>query len=88
MNWSRYNVSAETDNFEFLDQIYPKRYFQSKTKQKTVLGLQAFAFYVVNVNSTVVSKHSAGLKDLIILKILKEELVMSCLLGSFYFNIV
>ena len=87
MNWCRYNVSAKTDNFEFLDQIYPKRSFQSKTEQ-AVLGLQAFAFYVVNVNSTVVFKHSEGLKDLIILKMLKEELVTSCLLGSLYFNIV
>ena len=33
-----------------------KRYFQSKTEQ-AVQGLQAFAFSVVNVNSTVVFKH-------------------------------
>ena len=64
-----------------------KRYFQSKTEQ-AVQGLQAFAFYVVNVNSTVVFKHFEDLKDLIILSILKEKLVMSCLLGSFYLNIV
>ena len=43
-----------------------KRYFQSKTEQ-TVHGLQAFAFCVVNVNSTVVFKHFEDLKDFIIL---------------------
>ena len=60
-----------------------KVYFQSKTEQ-TVQGLQAFAFNVANVNSTVVFKHFEYLKDLIIWNILKEKLVMSCLLASFY----
>ena len=121
-------MSAETDNVDFLDQICPKRYFQSKTEkvnititmevcifelvlstklqlkqiilsswtkftpkryfQKTeqpVQGLQAFAFCVVNVNSAVVFKH---FEDLIILMILEEKLVMSCLLGSFCLKIV
>ena len=59
-----------------------KTYFQSKIEQ-AVQGLQAFAFCVLNVNSTVVD-----LKDHIILKILKEKLVISCLLGSFYLKIV
>ena len=53
-----------------------------KTEQ-AVQGLQAFAFCVVNVNSTVVFKHFEDLKDFIILNILKEKLIMSCLLGSF-----
>ena len=53
-----------------------------KTKQ-TVLALKVFAFYEVNVNSSVVFKHFGDLKDLIILKILKERLVMSFRLGSF-----
>ena len=39
-------------------------------------GQQAFAFYVINVNSTVVFKHFEDLKDLIILNILKEKLVV------------
>ena len=56
--------------------------------EEAVQGLQAFAFCVVNVNSTVVFKHFEDLKDLIILNILKEKLVMSCLLGSFYHKIV
>ena len=43
-----------------------KRYFLLKTEQ-AVQGLQAFAFCVVNVNSTVVFKHSEDLKDLMIL---------------------
>ena len=43
---------------------------------------------MVNFNSTVVSKHFKDLKDLIILNILKEQFVMSCLLGSFYLKIV
>ena len=47
-----------------------------------------FAFCVVNVNSAVVLKHFEDLRDLIILKILKEKLVMPCLLGSFYLKIV
>ena len=64
-----------------------KSYFQSKTEQ-AVQGLQAFDFYVVNVNSTVAFKHFEDLKDLIILNILKEKLVMSCPLRSFYLNFV
>ena len=71
----------------FWTKFTQKRYFQLKTEQ-AVQGLQAFAFCVVNVNSTVVFKHFEDLKDLIILNILKEKLVMSCLLGSFYFKIV
>ena len=58
------------------------------TTEQAVQGLQAFAFYVVNVNSSVVFKHFEDLKDLIILSILKEILVMFCLLGSFYLKIV
>ena len=50
--------------------------------EQAVLGLQAFAFCVVNVNSTVVFKYTEDLKDLIILNILKEKLIMSCPLGS------
>ena len=65
----------------------PKRYFQSKTEQE-VQKLQAFAFYVVKVNSTVVFKHFEDTKNLIILNILKEKLVMSCLRSSFYLNSV
>ena len=70
-----------------LDQVYPKRYFQLKT-EKAVQGLQVFAFCVVNINSTDVVKHFEGLKDLIILNILKAKLVMSCFLGTFYLKIV
>ena len=62
-------------------------YFQSKTEQP-VQRLQAFAFCVVNVNSTVVLKYFEDLKDLIIWDILKEKLVMPCLLGSLYLKIV
>ena len=71
----------------FWTKFTQKRYFQLKTEQ-AVQGLQAFAFCVVNVNSTVVFKHFEDLKDLIILNILKEKLVMSSLMGSFYLNIV
>ena len=45
-----------------------KRYFQSKTEQG-VQELQAFSFYVANVNSAVVFKHFKDLKSLLILKI-------------------
>ena len=53
--------------------------FWTKFTQKKVFPVEnrtssqttTFAFYVVNVNSTVVFKHSECLKDLIILKILK-----------------
>ena len=58
-----------------------------KTEQ-VVQGLDAFAFCVVSVNSTVVYKHFEDLKDLIILNILKEIWDMSCLLGYFYLKIV
>ena len=40
-----------------------KRYFRLK-KEQAGQGLQAFAFYVVNINSTVVFKHIADLRDL------------------------
>ena len=72
--------------FSFWTKFTQKRYFQLKTGQ-AVQGLQTFAFYVVNVNSIVVFKHFEDLKDLIILNILKEKLVMFCLLGFFYLNI-
>ena len=63
-----------------------KRYFQLKTEQ-AVQRLQALAFCVVNFNSTVVLKPFEDLKDLIIWNILKEKLVMSCLLASFYLKL-
>ena len=45
----------------FWTKFTQKRYFQLKTEQ-AVQGLQAFAFYVVNVNSAVVFKHFEDLK--------------------------
>ena len=71
----------------FWTKFTQKRYFKLKREQ-AVQGLQAFAFRVVNVNSTVVFKHFEDLKYLIILNILKEKLIMSFLLGSFYPKIV
>ena len=71
----------------FWTKFTQKRYFLLKTEQ-AVQGLQIFGFCVVNVHSTVVFKHFEDLKDLIVLKILKEKLVMSCLLRSFYLKIV
>ena len=71
----------------FWTKFTQKRYFQLKTEQ-AVQGLQAFDFCVINVHSTVVFKHFEDLKYLIILNILKEKLVMSCLLGSFYLKVV
>ena len=49
-----------------------------KTEQ-AVQGLLAFTVCVVNVNSTVAFTHFEELKDLVILNILKEKLVMSFL---------
>ena len=66
--------------------------FCTKFPQKKVFPVEnrtmsprntSLCIYIVNVNSTVVFKHFEDLKDLIILSILKEKLVMSCLLGSF-----
>ena len=75
-------------NFEFLDQIYPKKsYFQLKIEQ-AVQGLQAFAFCCSKCWFNYCFKHFEGLKDLLILNILKEKLVMSFLLGSFYLKIL
>ena len=71
----------------FWTKFTQKRYFQSKTDQ-AVPGLQAFAFCVVNFNSTVVFEHFEDLKSLIILNISKEKLVISCLLSLFYLKIV
>ena len=72
---------------KFLSKLTQERDFQLKTEE-AVQGLQAFAFYVVNVNSVIVFKHFEDPKDLIILNISKEKLVMSILLGSFYLKIV
>ena len=48
-----------------MDQIYPpQKYFQLKAEQ-AVQRLQAFAFCVVNVNSTVVFEHFEDLKSLL-----------------------
>ena len=44
------------------------KFIPKRSKEQTVKGLQAFAFCVVNFNSSVVFKHSQGLTDLIILK--------------------
>ena len=68
----------------FWTKFTEKKYFHLKTKQ-AVQGLQAFAFCVVNVKSTVVFKH---FEDLIIVNIPKEKLVISWLLSSFYLKIV
>ena len=63
-------------------------YLTQETEQ-AVQELQAFANNgVVNVNSTVVFKNFEDLKDLIVWNILKEKLLKSCLLGSFYLKIV
>ena len=62
------------------------RFFQLKTEQ-AVQGLQVFAFCAVKVNSPVVFQHFEGLINLIISNILKEKLVISFLLGSFYLKI-
>ena len=71
----------------FWTKFTQKRYFQSETEQ-AVQGLQAHDFYIVNVYSTIVFNHFEDLKDLIVLNILKEKFVMSCLLASFYLRIV
>ena len=67
----------------FWTKFTQKCYFQLKTEQ-AVQALQAFAFCVVKVNLTVVFEHFEDLRNLIILNISKEKLVISCLLGSFY----
>ena len=45
-------------------------------------------FFIVKISSTVVFKQFEDLRDVIILDILKEKLVMSCLEGFFYLKIV
>ena len=55
----------------FWTKFTQKRYFQSKTEE-AVEELQAFGFYIVNVNSAVVVKHFEGFKDLIIVNIEKK----------------
>ena len=71
----------------FWSKFTQKRYFQSKTEQ-IFQRLEPLAFCVAKVNSTVDFKHFEDLKDLVILNNLKEKLVISCPLGSFYFQIV
>ena len=48
--------------------------------------LQGFAFCIGNVNSMIDFEHFGDLKNLIILNILKEKLVNSCLLDLFHLN--
>ena len=48
--------------------------------------LQEFAFCIGNVSSTIDFEQFGDLKNLIILNNLKEKLVNSWLLGSFYLN--
>ena len=55
-----------------------KRYFQLRTEQ-TVQGLQPFTYCAVKVNSAVVFNYVEDLKDLNILNILKEKLIVLCL---------
>ena len=60
-----------------------------KTEQ-AVQGLQAFAFYVVNANSTVAFKHFEDLKDLIILDINKVKIISKVMIkfrSKFQFQI-
>ena len=59
-----------------------------KKRKQAVQGLQTFVFCVVNVNSKAVFEHCDDLKNLIILNILKEKLVIYFLVGSFYLKIV
>ena len=59
-----------------------------KHTQQATQGLQAYAFYVVNVNSTVAFEHFEDLKNLIILNILKEKLFVFYLVTSFYLKTV
>ena len=51
--------------------------------EQAVQGPQVFAFWVVNVNSTVVFKHFDDVRGFIFLNILKQKLVVSYLLTSF-----
>ena len=71
----------------FWTKFTQKEYFQSKAEQADQ-GLKAFAFCEVNLNSTVAFEHFEDLKNLIVLNILKGKVVISCLLGSFYFKVV
>ena len=60
-----------------------------KTEQ-AVQGLQAFAFYAVNVNSTVAFKHFEDLKFLIILSINKVKIISKVMIkfrSKFQFQI-
>ena len=68
--------------FSFWTKFIQKKYFQLETEQ-AVQGPQVFAFWVVNVNSTVVFKHFDDVRDFIFLNILKQKLVVSYLLASF-----
>ena len=58
--------------WSFWTKFIQKGYFQS-TAEQAVQGLQAFAFYIVNVNPTVLFKHFKDLKDRTILNILKKN---------------
>ena len=47
-----------------------------------------FFFYVMNVDLTVAFEHFEDPRSLIILNILKEKLVISYIVGSFYLDII
>ena len=68
-----YQSQLKLTILSFWTKFTQKGYFQSETEQ-AVQGLQAFAFCVVNVNSTGVFQHVQGLKNLIILNIFEKEI--------------
>ena len=81
------SLGTKTDNFEFLDQIYPKKVFPVENRTSSPRTI-SFCFLCKNIDSTIVFKHFEDPKDIMILNILKEKLVMSCGPGFFYLKIV
>ena len=93
-------ISAQIDNFDFLEQIFPKKVFSFKKRKsehhhgilnipislitKFQLKLTILKYFLAKINSTTVFDHFEGVKNLVILNILKEKLVIS---GHFHMKI-
>ena len=76
----KYQISTETDNVRFLDKIYPKRVFLVENRTSSPRTTSVY-FFRSRLKFNCYFEHFEDLKNLIILNILKEKLVISCLLG-------
>ena len=67
VNDSRYQISAETDNFGLFDQIYPKREFQVENGKITLVQESMVATNYIKLFRTGADRHNRNLMSLLLL---------------------